>query len=61
MVVDFTLRDAIAEEAIRKSTALDVQGLANIAWSFAKWIIIHVPLIEAISAASIPKISEFTS
>merc|ERR1712224_1127986 len=36
-----------------------VQNLANTAWAFAKMPIVHVPLMHALSAASIPLIEDF--
>lgn len=46
------LLEAIAAEALSKMTEFDMQGLANTAWAFASLQLLHMPLLDSISAAA---------
>mmetsp|Transcript_120997 Transcript_120997/g.304269 ORF Transcript_120997/g.304269 Transcript_120997/m.304269 type:complete len:80 (-) Transcript_120997:22-261(-) len=46
----------LVESLAEKMTELRVQQLANTAWSFARLLVRHEPLWDAISASSMPNL-----
>lgn len=47
---DFTLMDAVADEATLKTAELSTQAIANLSWAFAKLLIRSKPFLEAMAS-----------